>query len=273
MAAWLFARALSLIYLIAFVSIGVQVRGLIGANGILPAENFVHIVDRYFGAKKFVSLPSVFLFGVNDQLLVLVCAAGAVCALLAFAGVAQSLMFLLMWALYLSLVNVSQDFLSFQWDVLLLEAGFLAIFLAPVTAVDLNPAAAFFKAHEPPRLVYWLFLFLLFRFMFASGAVKLASGDETWRNLTAMSYHYETQPIPNPLAWLAHQLPLWAQKLSCAAMFAIELAVPFLIFVPGRARLLAFGSLVALQTLILATGNYAFFNWLTIALCLFLLPE
>jgi lipase maturation factor 1 len=159
------------------------------------------------------------------------------------------------FVLYLSLVSASQVFLSFQWDYLLLETGFLAIFLGY------------------SRSIVWLFRWLLFRLMFFSGAVKLLSGDPSWRNLTALTFHYQTQPIPTPFAWYAQQLPVWYQKLSCLGVFVIELGVPFLIFAPRRVRRSAAWCLIALQLLILLTGNYAFFNLLAVALCLFLFDD
>ena len=157
--------------------------------------------------------------------------------------------------LYLSISTAGQDFWSFQWDILLTEAGFLGIFA------------------DGSRGRTWLFRWLLFRLMFMSGLAKLLSGDPTWRNLTALRYHYLTQPLPTPLAWYMAQLPGWFQKISAGWMFFVELLVPFLIFAPCLPRRIAACLIVALQTLILLTGNYTFFNWLTIALCVFLFPD
>jgi hypothetical protein len=157
--------------------------------------------------------------------------------------------------LYLSIVTTGQAFMSFQWDALLLEAGFLAIFLGWSS------------------LAPWMFRWLLFRLMFMSGVVKLASGDRSWHALTAMRYHYWTQPLPTPLAWYLHQLPPWFQSFSTAVVLAVELGVPFLIWFPRRVRLLAAGILILFQVLIMLTGNYAFFNLLAIALCLWLVDD
>jgi hypothetical protein len=162
------------------------------------------------------------------------------------------IVFPLLWVLYLSLLVVGQDFLSFQWDILLVEIGFLAMLLA--------------AGRRPSRTVIWLLRLLLFRLMFSSGAVKLASGDSTWRALTALRVHYETQPIPNAVAWYMHQLPPWFQTFSCVVMFAIELVAPWFLFAPRRLRLAAVWLMAFLQMLILLTGNYAFFNWLALAL-------
>ncbi len=150
---------------------------------------------------------------------------------------------------------MGQDFFSFQWDILLSEAGFLAV-LADSSLIGIL-----------------LFRWLLFRLMFFSGAVKLLSHDVAWRNLTALHYHYETQPLPTPLAWFMYQLPMGFQKASTVLVFVVELAVPFFFFAPRRIRHVAGWLTVALQLLILATGNYTFFNFLTMMLALFLFIE
>ena len=169
--------------------------------------------------------------------------------------------------IYLSLVTVGRDFLSFQWDNLLLEMGLLAIFLdAPRLRTGL-------VSPRPSPVAYWLLRWLLFRLMFASGVVKLASRDETWWDWTALDFHYETQPLPHWIAWYAHQLPEVVQKASVAVMFAIELVVPFLTFGPRRIRLASCAALVLLQVLIMWTGNYGFFNLLTMLLCLLLIDD
>jgi len=163
---------------------------------------------------------------------------------------------------------VCGDFLGFQWDTLLLETGFLAIFLAPrqwLPKISLEPA--------PSITVLWLCRWLLFRLMFMSGAVKLLSRDESWWNLTALTFHYETQPLPTWVGWYAHQLPVWFQKLSVAIMFGIELAAPALIFFGRRPRQIACGAFVLLMLLISLTGNYCFFNLLTVTLCVLLLDD
>jgi hypothetical protein len=167
-----------------------------------------------------------------------------------------------LWLLYLSLATVGQVFLGYQWDNLLLEVGLLAIFFAPCQILP-RPA----REKPPSRAALWLLRLLLFKLMFLSGVVKLASGDPLWRNLTALTRHYETQPLANPVAWYFHQLPAWFQQTSCALMFAVELAAPFLLFAPRRARMLAGIAIAVLQGLILLTGNYTFFNWLTLLLC------
>ena len=259
---WLFLRLLGLIHLCAFVSFWVQLGGLVGPHGVLPAADFFHAAHEQFGAVAYAQLPSLcWLFGARAFLHVL-CAAGVILSLLLFAGVAPALCLGLLWAAYLSLVCAGQIFYEFQWDALLIETTLLAVFIAPWSWLPL------WRRQEPPRLARWLLWWLLFRLMFLSGVVKLASGDSTWRHLTALTFHYETQPLPTLLAWYAWHLPAWFHRVSCAVMFFIELAVPFALFAPRRWRHTAALLIIGLQLLIALTGNYAFFNLLTVALCL-----
>jgi len=200
-------------------------------------------------------VPSVLWLSGRDDAVTAVWVLGAVFGLVAVSGYWQRAALAVCLALWLSLCAVGQDFLSFQWDVLLLEAGFLALF-----------------ADDSPIRV-WLFRWLIFRLMFFSGAGKLLSGDPSWRNLTALHYHYETQPLPTPLAWYLYQLPMGFQKVSTAFVFVAELAAPFLFFAPRRFRCAGAGITIVLQLLILVSGNYTFFNLLTIVLSLFLFVE
>jgi len=269
----LFLRVLAAIYLIAFVSLWVQIDGLVGSKGILPAEQFMsgvaeQVTANHIGAERYRLLPTLCWFSASDSFLHWQCAAGVGLAVLLLIGIAPAPCLFLLWSIYLSLSVVGREFLGFQWDILLLETGFLAIFFAPL---QLWPHPA--REAPPSRVVLWLLRLLLFKLMFQSGCVKLMSGDSMWRNLTALTVHYETQPLPTWIGWYAHQLPLWFQKSSCAIMFGLELMVPFLIFAPRRPRLLAAGLLASLQVLILLTGNYTFFNWLTLALCILLLDD
>ncbi len=270
---WFFLRALGLVYLFAFVSLWMQVSGLIGHNGILPADQFVSSVQQQcdqqgIGLKRFYLLPTLCWIDASDAFLNFQCAAGAVLSVLLVIGLFPAPCLALLWLLYLSLVIVGRDFMGFQWDCLLLEAGFLAVFLAPL---QLLPGPA--REVPPSRLFVWLLRLLLFKLMISSGCVKLLSGDPNWRNLTALTFHYQTQPLPTWTAWYANLLPLWFQKLSCAVLFGMEIGAPFLIFTPRRIRFLAAGLLAGLQLLIMLTGNYTFFNWLTLALCLLLLDD
>lgn len=270
LASWFFLRILAAIYFTAFISLAIQIQGLVGSNGILPARNFLQAIQRQVGVERYWLLPTLCWFNAGDLFLQFLCYGGAFLSFLIFFDIAPAFLLGGVWIFYLSLLNVCQDFLSFQWDILLLEAGFLAIFLAPLHIIPKYPLG---RRGPPPKMVLWLFRWLLFRLMFSSGVVKLSSGDPTWRNLTALNYHYETQPLPTWMGWYVYQLPAWFQKASGIGMFVIELVVPFLIFAPRRLRLLGGILLVSFQILIMATGNYCFFNLLTMAFCLLLLDD
>jgi predicted DCC family thiol-disulfide oxidoreductase YuxK len=265
---WLFLRLLAVIYAIAFASLAVQIVGLVGHDGILPARDWLAAVRAQLGAAGHWYVPTLFWFGAGDGALIGVCVAGTLLATLLFVGFAPPLVLAALWTCYLSLVSIGQDFLSFQWDTLLLEAGFVAFFLAPWRWWS-RPASD----PRAPRPARWLVRWLIFRLMFSSAAAKLASGDPTWRHLTALTFHYETQCLPPWTAWFAHHLPLAFQRFSCASMFAIEGLVPFLFFAPRRLRFVGAFITIGFQLLIAITGNYGFFNWLTIALCVPLLDD
>ena len=251
-----FLRLLGAIYLAAFASLGVQVLGLIGHVGILPASDYLAAVHQSVGTSAYRLLPSLFWANSSDAALVAGTVMGAVLGLLVIADRWTRPALIGLFALYLSYVCAGQDFLSFQWDSLLLEVGFLAIFL---------PGGS--------RIVVWLYRWLVFRYLFLAGVVKLLSGDPTWRDLTALEYHFWTQPLPTPLAWYAAQLPPWLLRGGTAATLGIELGVVFLVFLPRRLRALAAFGVVLLQLLIVLTGNYNFFNLLTMSLCIFLFDD
>jgi predicted DCC family thiol-disulfide oxidoreductase YuxK len=257
----LFLRGLAIIYLIAFLSLIPQIVGLAGADGISPAGSYLRAIQQSFGASSFAMFPTLAWLNSSDTFLVALCGGGAALALLLLVGIIPLPAVAGLWILYLSLVIVGQDFLAFQWDALLVETGFLAMLFAPL---GVRPA----YATAPPAAAVWAARALLFRLMFESGLVKLLSGDRTWRNLTALTFHYETQPLPTPLAWYAQQLPVVVQKISVAGVFAVELAVPLLFFMPRRPRIIGAWITLAFQLLIAATGNYAFFNLLAMLLCI-----
>jgi predicted DCC family thiol-disulfide oxidoreductase YuxK len=252
---WLFLKLIGLIYVIAFASFGVQAAGLIGSHGIQPASLYLTRLSEVLGGSAYRIAPSLLWLASSDTAIRCIWIGGIACGCLILAGIFWRAALFAAFLLYLSLVNISQEFLSYQWDFLLLESGFLAIFIGYSEAV------------------VWLFRWLLFRLVFMSGAVKLLSGDPAWRSLTALTFHYQTQPLPTPLAWYAQQLPVWFHKVSCAGVFFIELLIPILILLPRRARLFALPWILALQILILLTGNYAFFNLLTMSLCIFLVHD
>ncbi len=259
----IFPRALAVVYFIAFASFYPQIDALVGANGLTPMRPFFEAVYKQLGSRGYWLLPSLAWIHPTAAFLKLLAAAGMAISLLAAAGFGSCLAMAALWALYLALVGAGQDFMAFQWDILLLEAGFLAIFYVEWDWRFWRRAPT-----SPPRVAVWLVRWLLFRLMFLSGSVKLLSKDETWRNWTALAYHYQTQPIPNPIAWYMQQAPHWFQVVSLCFMWFVELVAPFFIFAPRRIRYVAAAFLILFQVLLILTGNYAYFNWLTIVLCL-----
>jgi predicted DCC family thiol-disulfide oxidoreductase YuxK len=265
---WFFLKILALVYLAAFGSLGFQVRGLIGKDGILPADQFLREVYAHWGSRALGVLPTLCWWNAGDGFLLFLCWGGAALSIMLLFDAAPFFCLPLLWVFYLSLTGVGQDFLGFQWDNLLLESGLLAVFLVPFRF-----RMGRSRKNPPSGMAVFLLRWLLFRLMWSSGAVKLASGDPSWRHLTALRYHYETQPLPTRLAWYMNQLPAWFQEASCLFALGVELAVPFLLFGPRRWRPAALGLLALLQVLILLTGNYGFFNYLTLGLCLFALED
>ena len=264
----LLLRLLGVVYLLAFYSLSSQIHGLIGEAGLLPATTFFSFASDQLGLSGFVTLPSVFWWSSSDHALGLVCYAGMFFSILLIIGVVPLLSTLVLWVLYLSVTIAGQVFLSFQWDNLLLEAGFLAVLLSPPVwrlHLRLNPQVS--------RVVIFLFHLLLFKLMFMSGVVKLASGDETWRDLSALTYHFWSQPLPVWVSWYVDQAPVWLLKAATGFMFFIELVVPFFIFLGRYFRYAAFLLFAALQLGIIATGNYGYFNILSIVLCVSLLDD
>ncbi|HLK92619.1 MAG TPA: lipase maturation factor family protein [Polyangia bacterium] len=259
---WLFLRGLGGVYLVAFSSLGAQVLGLYGSRGIQPIHRRLARLRARLGRDAYRLAPSLLWLGSRDRDLVRLCRAGQVCSGALMLGLAPRLMTPAVWALYLSFVSVGGDFLSFQWDALLLETGLSASLLG-----------ARAPSGEPRRSGVALLRWLLFRLHFQSGLVKLQSRDPRWRRCTACVYHYETQPLPTRLGWYAFHLPRPVQVASTAAALGIELGAPFLTLGPRRARRVGFAAMAGLQALIAATGNYAFFNLLTTLLSVWALDD
>jgi predicted DCC family thiol-disulfide oxidoreductase YuxK len=263
----LFLRLLGLCYLAAFVSFWVQADGLVGEHGILPIGAFLDWVRSQTGSERYWLVPTLCWLSSGNAALHALCAGGVLASLLLVAGLVPAAAAFLAWLFYLSVAVAGQLFLEFQWDLLLLEAGLLAIFLAPPRRWRVGSGLA------APALSRFLLVWLLFRLMISSAVVKLSSGDPTWRNLTALRYHFETQCLPPWTAWYLHHAPPWFLTFSCAAVFLVELVVPFFFFAPRRLRLIACALTVFLQLTIAVTGNYAFFNWLTVALAVLLVDD
>jgi predicted DCC family thiol-disulfide oxidoreductase YuxK len=254
--AYVFLRLFGLIYLSAFVSFGTQAEGLIGSNGVLPLAELVNTIAARVGPERFYLMPMVFWGNASDWAIQTVCWTGAGLSLLLVFNVLPRLSLLLLYILYLSLFYAGQVFMNYQWDTFLLEAGFLALMLSFITTPGI-----------------WLLRWLLFRLIFMSGMVKLLSGDPNWWNLTALSYHFLSQPLPTPLAWYAAHLPPTALQIATGGTFVIELFLPFLIAFPRRLRFFAAVGILLLQSCILITGNYNWFNLQTMLLCLTLFDD
>lgn len=255
--AHLMPRLIGAIYFIAFWPFLFQICGLLGQNGILPITHFLHSIKQHLGTKGYRLVPTLFWFNASNRALVGLTLLGLFFSALLVLGIYPSVMLFIVYFLYLSIISVGQDFLSFGWELFLQEVA-LNVFLLSLTDV--------------PNLMVWLSLnFLLFRFYLQSGAVKLQSRDVSWKNLTAIAYHYESQPIPNLVAWYVHKLPLWFHKFSCLYMYFVELIVPFFLFFNEEFRLIACFFFLSLQFFIWATGNFSYLNYLSTVFSLLLL--
>ena len=253
---FLFLRLFGLIYLAAFMSFGVQALGLIGSHGVLPLAELLKAIAGQAGGERFFLMPMLFWINAGDTAIQAVCWAGTAFSLLLIFNVLPRLSLFLLYVLYLSLLYAGQRFMSFQWDTFLLETGFLALLMSFARVPGI-----------------WLLRWLLFRFMFMSGAVKLLSADPNWWNLSALQYHFFTQPLPTPLAWYVAQLAPSALRFATGGVFVVELMLPFLIFCPRRLRFFAAFGILLLQGCILLTGNYNWFNLQTMLLCLLLFDD
>ena len=252
----LFIKLLALTYFVAFASFSGQVVALVGQDGILPLADLLEQADTKFGWMRFLAFPTVFWINAGDTALTAVTWLGCAFAVLLFLNFRTRFSLIALYLLYLSVYHAGQTFMNFQWDYLLLEAGFLAIFLTPDS-----------------RVVILLYRWLLFRLRFLSGLSKILSNDPGWLGLSALTYYFETQPLPHIGAWYAHQLPQWLLVLGAAATLFIELVVPFMMFLSRKYRFIAAWLTIALQLLILMTSNHNWFNILTLILCLFLFDD
>ena len=245
-------RGIAGVYLIAFICAARQFRALLGEHGMLP-------IPRYLAAVSFRQAPSIFHWHYSDRFFATVAWCGAALSLALVVGAGDlvplwAAMFgwLLLWMLYLSIVNVGQRWYAFGWESLLLEAGFLAMFLGNDTIA-------------PPVLVIWLARWLVLRTEFGAGLIKLR-GDRCWRDLTCLYYHHETQPMPGPLSWFFHHLPRPLHRVEVAVNHVTQLVVPFGLFAPQPVATVAGGIVVITQLWLVISGNYAWLNWLTMVL-------
>ncbi|MGZ4986096.1 MAG: lipase maturation factor family protein, partial [Chthoniobacterales bacterium] len=266
-----FLKTLGLIYLFAFISVWVQIDGLMGEKGITPAREILSALRQHWDGSM-ISLalqhPTFCWIDSSDAMLHALCLVGVVASALLTFGLVPVPALLVCFACYLSLIVPGDFFFSYQWDILLLETGFLALFLAPWQW-------RLRRGRDAPvsKIGLLLIKLLLFKLMFMSGVVKLTSGDPCWGDLSALDFHYWTQPLPTIFAWFADKNPDWLKKASVAITLFIEIVVPFFIWGPRRIRLCAAALLIALQIAIALTGNYCFFNLLAIALCLVLIDD
>ncbi|UOQ70822.1 lipase maturation factor family protein [Hymenobacter cellulosilyticus] len=252
-------RLLGLLYAVAFLVAINQIRPLLGEDGLLPVDSYLQQVSQVLGGtgSGFRRLPSVFWFGHSDAVLLGAAWVGFGLSCLVVAGFANGLLMAVLWALYLSFVNVGQEWYGYGWEIQLTETGFLAIFLCPL--LDWRP----FPRYAPPLPILVLFRWLVVRVMLGAGLIKVR-GDEVWRNSTALYYHFETQPIPGPLSRWFHFLPRPMLQAGVWFNWLAELAAPLFAFGPRLARHLAGVVMVVFQFSIIISGNLSFLNWLTI---------
>ncbi len=255
----LFPRLLGFVYFFAFGAFLFQMKGLFGKNGILPVARYLHLAKAYYGKKAYRKVPSLFWINASDAALMIVPALGTCFSILLIFGFYPAILLPLLLILYLSILTVGQDFLSFGWESLLMEITYFAILMSLTTT---------------PNLMVWFGVnVLIFRFHFLAGVLKLQASDPNWKNWTAMCYHYQTQPIPNIAAWFVHKFPRWVHKMGTATTLFIEIAAPFLVLGTDEMRLVAFVFLFGLQLMIWMTGNFSYLNYLTAVLVTLLLSD
>lgn len=252
-------RLLGFVFAIAFFTAAVQLVPLIGANGLIPAQGYLDRINIQLGSPLygFFALPSIFWIDCSDLFLQIVPWFGFILSLFVLAGYANSIMIFILWFFYMSIIHVGQDWYGYGWEIQMLETAFLAAFLCPLW--DARP----FPKRPPPIAIIYLFRWLIFRIMIGAGLIKM-NGDSCWRDLTALYYHFETQPIPNPLSRYFHFLPHLLLKIGTFLNHVIELVVPWFCFGPRLARTIAGILFLGFQITLILSGNLSFLNWLTI---------
>ncbi|MDD9952706.1 MAG: lipase maturation factor family protein [Candidatus Woesearchaeota archaeon] len=248
-------RFLGFVYFFAFLSLAVQVLPLIGSQGILPADLYMERLAA--NDLSFIDLPSLFWLHLSDSWLLFFSWFGVLLSLAVLLGFANIPMLLILWFLYMSFMHIGQLWYGYGWEMQLLETGFLALFLVPLW--DARP----FPKHAVPFPIIVLFRWLAFRINLGAGLIKIR-GDECWKDLTCLQYHYETQPIPGPLTSVFHEMPVFIHKLGVLWNHFIELVVPWFVFWPRLLRYAAGILLISFQFILIASGNLSFLNWLTI---------
>jgi lipase maturation factor 1 len=265
---WIFLRALALIYFSAFYSLLFQIKGLIGPEGILPAQQFLGAVAEQMGLTRYWYAPSLYWISASNTTLMTVTWIGLAASVIAFLNVWPRLCFFVCFVCFLSFIAASNVFSSYQSDGMLLEAGFIALFFAPR---GLLPG---WGAHDPPsRASQFLLQWEWFRIYFESGMVKLLSGDVEWRNFTAMDEYYQNGPLPTWIGWYAEHLPHWFHAATVGATLALELGLVFMMFLPRRVRLICFFIVTPWEVGVILTANYTFLNYLVLSLGFLLLDD
>ncbi len=266
-ARWLFLRALGAIYLSAFLALLFQSCGMVGSDGILPADQYLQKV-RSLGALGFWYAPTMLWLDSSNHALMALVWVGLAASLLVIANVAPRISLALCFVCFLSFIAVSQDFGQYQSDGMLLEAGFLSLFVAPA-----GWWPGWGRRSLPIRAAWWLLIWEWFGIYFESGAVKLLSGDPTWRNLTAMDEYYQNGPLPTWIGWYLQHLPHWFQRATAGATLGMELVLVWMAFLPRRWKIACFCIVTVWQTVVIATANYAFLNYLVLVLAFLLLDD
>jgi hypothetical protein len=265
---WIFLRALALVYFSAFYSLLFQIKGLIGPSGILPAQQYLSAVSRALGATRLWYAPSLFWISSGSPMLMAAMLVGLAASIVALINIWPRLCFLICFVCFLSFVTASGVFSSYQSDGMLLEAGFISLFFAPR---GLFPG---WGIDSPPsRASLFLLQWEWFRIYFESGMVKLLSGDQQWRNLTAMDEYYQNGPLPTWIGWYVEHLPHWFHAASTVGTLVLELAIVFMLFFPRRVRLICFFIVTPWQAGVILTANYTFLNYLVLALGFLLLDD
>lgn len=259
-----FLRGLGLVYAVAFFSLSWQLTALFGDGGLLPVGRYLQRIAGAYPStwSAFGQLPTLFWIDASDDFMAWICRGGLALSGIVALGYANAPIMAVLWFVYMSFVHVGQVFYSFGWEILLLEAGFLAIFLSPAWNPNLITPRS-----PPPKVVIWLLRWVVFRVMFGAGMIKIR-GDECWRDLTCLMYHLETQPIPNPISWYWHQTPPLFHKIEVLGNHVVELIVPWAVFGPRYLRVGAGMLLIAFQLALIVSGNLSWLNWLTIVLCI-----
>ena len=265
---WAYLRLLGFVIILAFYNASLEITQLIGENGILPLQMFLDALQERFGNESYFIFPTFSWLDSGNTFLKVQCWLGVLSGVLLVFNIFPRTTLIFSTALYLSIATVGRDFYNFQWDSLLIETTFVSIFLAPW---GFRPGIT--DDDKANTISIWLVRWLVFRLMFLSGLVKLLSGDTTWRDFSALEYHHLTQPLPTAIAWWLHKMPSFLHRLSVAVMFFVELIVPFCVFGPRKFRKFAFWAFTFLMIGIGVSGNYTFFNILSIVLFVTLLDD